>query len=311
MRVVFLPRTRVIGVEQKITSRGVVRVEILELDSAATDPSAPDRVAQTLEAGGLVIFPDLPFGLEPHERAFLDPAVLGRSKNVSLNPADGALGGTVLEGEDKARLAAMVARFSARADSLLAQVTPHYVSGLQKRRTSFRPGEVTERVLSPRKDDRRLHVDAFPANPVQGRRILRVFANVNPAGQTRLWDVGEDDFETFARQFAPRLPRLKGGGWLRERLGLTKGRRTGYDEVMLRLHDMAKLDDTYQAKAAKRRVAFAPGSMWIVYTDSVLHAALAGQHAFEQTYLMAPQAMCDEQKAPVRVLERILGKPLI
>jgi hypothetical protein len=286
-------------------------VEILELDGATTDLSAPNRVAQTLEAGGLVIFPDLPFVLDKDEQAFLDPAVLGKSKNVSLNPADGALSGTVVEGEDKARLAAMVARFSARADALLAQVAPHYVGGLQKRRTSFRPGAVTERVLSPRKDDRRLHVDAFPANPVQGRRILRVFANVNPAGQSRLWDVGEDDFETFARQFAPRLPRLTGGGWLMERLGLTRGLRTGYDEVMLRLHDMAKLDEAYQAKAAKRRVAFAPGSMWIVYTDSVLHAALAGQHAFEQTYLMPPQAMCDEKKAPVRVLERILSKRLI
>lgn len=284
-------------------------VEILELDSDLADAS--NRAAQTLEAGGLVIFPHLPFALDAEEQAFLDPVILGKSKNVSLDPAHGGLSGTSLEGEAKARLAAMVERFSARADALLAAVTPHYVGGLQKRRTSFRPGAVTERVLSPRKDDRRLHVDAFPANPVQGRRILRVFANVNPYGQCRLWDVGEDDFETFARQFAPRLAPPKGGGWLMEALGLTKGRRTGYDDTMLQLHDLAKLDATYQAAAAKRRLAFAPGAMWIVYTDSVLHAALAGQHAFEQTYLMAPNAMCDERLAPVRVLERLLERPLL
>ncbi len=290
-------------------------VEILELDSDAADPSAPNRAARVLEAGGLVLFPHLPFTLEADERAFLDPAILGKSKNVSLNPANGTLSGATVEAEEKARLSAMVARFSARADALLSQVTPHYVDGLQKRRTSFRPGAVTERVLSPRKDDRRLHVDAFPANPVQGRRILRVFANVNPDGQSRLWDVGEDDFETFARQFSPRLPKPQGtrpaGDWLMEKLGLTKGRRTAYDQAMLHLHDMAKLDEAYQASTTKRRVAFAPGSMWIVYTDSVLHAALAGQHAFEQTYLMPPQAMCDERLAPVRVLERLLDRSLI
>ncbi|MHB8285737.1 MAG: Kdo hydroxylase family protein [Caulobacteraceae bacterium] len=283
-------------------------MEVLELDSDAADAS--NRAAHTLEVGGLVLFPHLPFALEAEEQAFLDPAILGKSKNVSLNPADGVLSGTSLEGQAKARLASMVARFSARADALLANVTPHYVSGLQKRRTSFRPGAVTERVLSPRKDDRRLHVDAFPANPVQGRRILRVFANVNPHGEPRLWDVGEDSFETFAQQFSPQLRKAQGGGWLMEKLGLTKGRRTGYDQVMLQLHDTAKLDEAYQASAAKRRLSFAPGAMWIVYTDSVLHAALGGQHAFEQTYLMPPQAMCDERLAPVRVLERLLERPL-
>ena len=284
-------------------------VEILELEDDAQDAS--NRAARTLEAGGLVLFPHLPFALDADEQAFLDPAILGKSKNVSLNPVDNVLSGTSVEGEAKARLAAMVARFSVRADALLAAVTPHYLGGLQKRRTSFRPGAVTERVLSPRKDDRRLHVDAFPANPVQGRRILRVFVNVNPHGQSRLWDVGEDSFDTFAAQFAPRLSKPKGGGWMMERLGLTKGRRTSYDQTMLQLHDMAKLDEAYQASAAKRRMAFPPGAMWIVYTDSVLHAALAGQHAFEQTYLMAPQAMCDERLAPVRVLERLLGRPLV
>lgn len=42
-----------------------------------------------------------------------------------------------------------------------------------------------------RADDRRLHVDAFPTRPNYGERILRVFANVNPAGVPRAWRVGE------------------------------------------------------------------------------------------------------------------------
>jgi hypothetical protein len=205
----------------------------------------------------------------------------------------------------------MVKRFADRAESLLAQLTPAYACALQRRRTSFRPGAVADRALSRRKDDRRLHIDAFPSNPVQGRRILRVFANVNPDGRSRLWDLGEEDFESFARRFEPRLHMPHGGGWLMQKLGLTKGRRTKYDQAMLDLHDLAKLDDRYQERAPKRRVAFPAGAMWVVYTDSVLHAALAGQHAFEQTFLLPIEAMRDEARAPVRILERITGRALI
>lgn len=284
-------------------------VEILELDERTTPPK--DRAAKVLEGGGLVIFPDLPFELEAGEHGFLDPAILAKAKNVSLDPATGQVSGAQVEGEARTRLTAMLARFSARADALIAQFAPHYTDGVQKRRTSFRPGAVDVRALSPRKDDRLLHVDAFPANPVQGRRILRVFVNVNPNGESRLWDVGEDDFETLAQRYLPRINLSPGDGWLMERLGLTKGRRTAYDQAMLKLHDMTKFDRAYQDGAPKRRVALPPGAMWMVYTDSVLHAALAGQHAFEQTYLLAPQAMVDETRAPVRVLERLMGRPLI
>ena len=73
---------------------------------------------------------------------------------------------------------------------------------------------------------------------------------------------------------------------------------------MLQLHDKAKLDDGWQASAPKTRMAFPAGSTWVVYTDSVLHAALSGQHAFEQTYLMPIDGMADERRSPLRILER-------
>ncbi len=284
-------------------------VEILELAS----PGAPGagRATEVLEAGGLVLLPALPFALSETEQAFLDPAVLARSKNVSLDPATGRLGGARVDGEAASRLAAMIRRFSTCADALLAELAPAYGPHLQKRRTSFRPGAVDQRALSPRKDDRRLHVDAFPANPVQGRRILRVFANVDPQARPRLWEVGEDDFEAIAGRFAGRLGRRGGHGGLMQRLGLTKGRRTAYDQAMLDLHDAAKLDGAFQAEAPRRRIAFPSGSMWVVYTDATLHAALAGQHALEQTYLLPPEGMQDETRAPVRILERRLGRALI
>jgi hypothetical protein len=285
--------------------------EVLELSGCSSVSSDARCAADVLETGGVVVFPNLPFQIAEAERRFLDPAILTDSKNVSLDPATGALGGTRLEGEDARALGGMVRRFADHAENLLAQLTPAYASALQRRRTSFRPGAVADRALSRRKDDRRLHVDAFPSNPVQGRRILRVFANVNPQGCSRLWDVGEEDFESFARRFEPRLHMPHGGGWLMHKLGLTKGRRTKYDQAMLDLHDLAKLDDRYQERAPKRRIAFPAGAMWVVYTDSVLHAALAGQHALEQTFLLPVEAMRDEARAPVRILERITGRALI
>ena len=264
-----------------------------------------------LERDGLVMIQGLPFALEPGEDGFLTTEVFsGESKNVSYDPASGKVGGTKLEGEALERMRAMIARYSDFAQGVLARVAPDYGPHLQLRRTSFRPGPVDTRVMSKRKDDRRLHVDAFPSSPNQGRRILRVFTNVHPKGLERVWEVAEDDFEGYAKRWIGQVKPRPAGAW-REAVGLTKGRRTAYDSVMLQLHDKSKLDDAWQAAEPKTRLAFPPGATWIVYTDSVLHAALSGQHAFEQTFYLPPEAMAEPARAPVRVLERLMGQPLL
>jgi hypothetical protein len=283
--------------------------EVLEL-AGLSDPKAAQAV-EVLERGGLVLFPTLPFEIEAAERALIDPAILrGSSKNVSYDPSADKLGGSNLQDGRLELAKAMVKRYAARADAVLSAITPRYGPHLQKKRTSFRPGAIETRALSPRKDDKRLHVDAFPASPVQGRRIFRVFTNAHPAGQARLWTVGDQDFEAFAAEYRPRIAPKSAGAW-RERVGLTRGRRTAYDSAMLQLHDAAKLDDGWQARAPKTPIAFPAGSTWVVYTDSVLHAAMSGQHAFEQTYLMPIAAMGDERRSPLRILERLTGRPLL
>ena len=286
--------------------------EVLSLASAG-ERGESDRAVQVLEEGGLVLLPDQPFEVQDAERDLIDPAVLGGgSKNISLDPRTGTLSGSSLGGERLEALAAMTRRYGDFADRLIARLAPSYASHLKRKRTSFRPGAVATRALSPRKDDRRLHVDAFPSSPVGGDRILRVFSNVDPQGRDRIWEVGEQGFEAFARQFA--LGFARGGGGLRSLLslsGVTRGRRTAYDQAMLDLHDSAKLDDPWQAAAPRRRLAFAAGTSWIVYTDGVLHAALEGQHAFEQTYLMPLEAMSVPVLSPQRTLERVLGRALL
>ncbi|HEY5239610.1 MAG TPA: Kdo hydroxylase family protein, partial [Rhizomicrobium sp.] len=93
-------------------------------------------------------------------------------------------------------------------------------------------------------------------------------------------------------------------------LGVTRGRRAPYDSLMLGLHDGAKLDEEYQAKAPQTEIAFPPGSTWACYTDQVMHAALAGQYVLEQTFHLDIDAMAEPARAPISVLERMLKTKL-
>jgi hypothetical protein len=72
-----------------------------------------------------------------------------------------------------------------------------------------------------------------------------------------------------------------------------------------------KADTAYQAQAPQHTQQFAPGSSWLVYTDQVSHAAMAGQHLFEQTFYLPVEAMHDVATSPLRVLERLLRRQLV
>jgi hypothetical protein len=201
--------------------------------------------------------------------------------------------------------------FAAQALALVHHLLPSYRAALEQARTSYRPIPVEGRVSSYKQDDRRLHVDAFPSRPTQGRRILRVFSNVHPDGAARVWQIGEP-FEAFIARFLPRVrPPWPGQAWLLERLHLTHGRRSRYDHLMLALHDLAKGDDAYQRTAPRIEMAFPAGSTWIAYTDMVVHAAIAGQYLLEQTFHLPVSAMQEPGRAPLRRLEAACRRPLV
>ena len=261
-----------------------------------------------LEAGAVLYFPGLAFRLNSDETQFLDASVSdGKAKNISLNPATGKLQATSLSGARAQALAAMMERFGSGAAGLIHALLPY--RNVERARTSFRPVQVEGRHYSKISDDRLLHVDAFPSRPMRGRRILRFFANVAPpsADAARRWQVGEP-FEDFARQFLPRVSaHMPGKSWLYAKLGVTQGRRSLYDELMLSLHDAAKLDAAFQANSPQTTVEFPPGSCWLVFTDQVLHAALGGEFALEQTFHLDVSEMAEPARAPVKVLERLSG----
>jgi 3-deoxy-D-manno-octulosonic acid hydroxylase-like protein len=269
------------------------------------------RACAALEAGR-VLLARLPFAVAPDEAFLLSPSIMGSErKNISFDPSDGSLSNTALDGVQADRLRAMLRRFGDSAETLLHDLLPDYATGLERARTSFRPAEIAGRSYSPRHDDRLLHVDAFPSRPMGGRRILRLFTNVAPDGAAREWRVGEP-FADFARRFLPRTGSgVPGGAWLLQRLGITRGRRSEYDRLMLRLHDVGKLDQGYQAKGPKADVAFPAGTTWMCFTDQVLHAALAGHCALEQTFHVPVGVMAEPARAPLRVLERLAGRTLV
>lgn len=277
-------------------------------------PNRPDQggLEEVLESGKVLYFPRLAFSLAPSEQRFLSEQWSdGKAKNISFRGATEPLRGARGEAADIELLRQLLARYADSAARLVAALFPRYQGYLRQGFTSFRPVSAAGRKTSWRKDDSRLHVDAFPSNPTGGVRLLRVFTNVNPEGVPRVWRVGES-FETFAGKFYPRVSRpLPGSAWLLKTLGLTKSRRSEYDHIMLQLHDRGKADLDYQAHSPQETFPFPPGSTWVVYSDQVQHAVLSGQYMFEQTFYLEPAHLVRPELGPLAVLERLAGKALL
>jgi hypothetical protein len=266
--------------------------------------------AAALEDGNVLYLPDLGFRVEPAEAALFTQAILGSAKNASFDPASGRLGGTTVNGNEAELLRGFIHRFSDAAASLVGELLPRYRESLVRGRASFRPAEIAGRASSWRKDDTRLHVDSFPATPTGGRRILRVFSNVNPHGKARVWRIG-GEFEAVAGRFVSGLSLpLPGSGHLLALMRVTRSPRSAYDALMLQLHDRMKGDEEFQRESPQSAFDFPAGSTWMAFTDEVSHAATAGQYQLEQTFLLPVASMQQPERSPLRVLERLKGRRL-
>ena len=280
-------------------------------DTSWADDGPTRGVERVVEDGQVLSFPHLPFVLSESERRFLDPRWAdGKAKNISVRWPGAELRGALGEAADLAALKAMVVRYAEQSEAFALRLFPHYRGHLVRGNTSFRPVDVAGRETSWRKDDTRLHVDAFPSNPMHGTRLLRVFCNVNPNGEPRRWRVGMP-FEQLARLYLPTIRRpVPGSAALLQALHITKRRRTEYDHTMLLLHDRTKADAAFQQDSPQAAVNFAPGTTWVVFSDQVLHAAMGGQHMMEQTFYLPPERQHDPRASPLGVLERLMGRPL-
>jgi hypothetical protein len=285
---------------------------IVTLDLTSFSPEltreAQQAAVHAIEDGGVLVLPQVNFELTASERRFLSAEWSdGRAKNISLD--DAALKGARGTPADRAELAAMIARFATNAAQLVTTLFPRYAPYVTRARTSFRPQPAVGRKMSWRKDDSRLHVDAFPSRPNRGERILRVFANVSLT-EDRVWRVGEP-FETMAKTLLPRVGRpLPGAAIALAGLRVTKGMRSEYDHLMLGLHDRAKADLGYQRRCSQQIVRFAPGTTWLCFSDQVMHAAVSGQYMLEQTIHLPLAALYDPTRSPLAILRRLTGRAL-
>lgn len=276
----------------------------------ACSSAEQEQALFALERGDVLLFPQLRFSLQQHEKQLLSPSVAGHGKNVSLSPVNGVLRGSSVDETQRELLRDMMQRFAVSTLTLLHSLLPKYKAGLQQARTTYRPVEIAGRSTSWRKDDTRLHIDNFPSSPTQGKRILRVFTNINPHGQARTWRLGEA-FENVARRYFASLPKPIGGeDYALQLFGVTKNRRSAYDHFMLHLHDRMKADLVYQSQCPQTVHDFPPGSTWMVFTDQASHAAMSGQYALEQTFQFPVDSMLDSAQSPLRILERLLVRPL-
>ncbi len=278
---------------------------------SAAEMQAGRSLAGALEDGAVLLFPDLDFPFSDFERRFVErPFADGKAKNVNIRGAGAELRGAAGSPEEQEALRQLLIRYRRFSEELIARVLPDYAGRISFAGTSYRPFEVDKRKMSWRRDDTRLHVDAFPSNPIGEKRILRVFRNINPSGLTRHWRVGED-FGAMADKFLPKLPGYSPlSARLLAALRITKARRSEYDHLMLHLHDALKQDETYQKDAPQAEVHFQPGQTWVTFSDLVMHGAMGGRYMLEQTAYLPVAAQADPDKSPQRILARKLGRPL-
>ncbi len=295
-----------------MTSPERIQHSAIDSWSCELDAQRGDALCAQIERGGVILLPRLPFGLLPGEERFLSDAfAVEERKNVNIRAGSREVRGARGTAEELQALGAMVGRYAAAATQLIDGLFPRYRAHCRAGSTSFRPCRVEGRAQSWRGDDTRMHVDAFPSNPMRGRRILRVFSNVNPRSRPRMWNIGEP-FAEYARRFLPRTKReVPGSASLLAVLRVTKSRRSAYDHLMLQLHDAAKADLEYQRSAPRLEVGFPAGSTWIVFTDEVVHGATAGQFAFEHTLYLDVEGMRDRSASPLAVLEGLTGRALV
>ncbi|MCL9682680.1 Kdo hydroxylase family protein [Legionella maioricensis] len=258
-----------------------------------------------LEAGKILFFPEHYFSSIDH--ALMSESILHSThKNVSYDYKRNKLGAFKKDvpGLDK-KLEHFMRGYAEFAHKLIQTALPSYVPHLQWGRTSFRPAQISGRATSRRKDDTRLHVDSFSATPVNGLRILRVFCNINPQQEPRVWNLGEP-FAQVLNRFAPRIrPYSKLTARVLKLVKTTKTLRSPYDHYMLHLHDTMKRDDRYQEQVEKIQINFPSQSSWIVFTDHVSHAALSGQYLLEQTFYLPVDKMANPELSPFNEWKKI------
>ena len=284
-------------------------------------PAEPADYRPELETGNVLFFPETPF-VFPHEsKEFLRNLSFSGGaihKNVAYRPASDRVTGVEAGKAQLEQLRNIMREYSRSVVRFTADLLPCYAATWKLDYASFRPLEEEGRNLPLNKRNDLIHTDAFPSRPTNGDLILRVFTNIHTS-KSRNW-ITTDAFRAVAEQYAfdAGLQRIAATGSFRNSstrllrsFGLPIVSRSPYDRFMLRFHDYLKQNQAFQQTCPKYRFDFPPGSTWLAFTDVVPHSVHSGQHALEQTFIVARASLAHPENAPVSILERLCGKPLL
>lgn len=282
---------------------------------------SPSDYRPELEAGNVLFFPETPFELAEQVKEFLrhlDFAGGAVHKNIAYRPASDRITGIDAGTPQAEKVRDTMREYSRIVIEFTKDLLPEYAKSWKVDYASFRPLEEQGRDLPLNKRNDLIHTDAFPSRPTNGDLILRVFTNIHPS-KTRNWVVA-DPFQVIAEKYA-RVAGLeqiatRGKLWnqsarMLKGFGLPVIPRSPYDRFMLHFHEYLKRNADFQGNCAKYAFEFPPGSTWLTFTDLVPHSVHSGQHALEQTFIVARESMADPDRAPVAVLERLCGKQLV
>jgi hypothetical protein len=249
-----------------------------------------------------------------------------RRKNISYHPEVGRVVGIGGDKSIQERSRRILEEHSRQVRAFLERALQPLARGWTVATSSFRPLQERGRALSPHASNERVHVDAGAYGATHGNRILRFFMNAHPS-EDRVWVTKGTFPEVYRRygQAAGVAPSGAGrdlsegtGNRLYTRL-LDAASRAGfpiarladtspYDRLMRRFHNYMKDSPEFQeTPEGHRKFAFGPGSAWMVFTDMVTHACIAGQHAFIDTFIV-PLANCRHPAmAPYSLLQQAPG----
>jgi hypothetical protein len=293
--------------------------------------SAGASITEALESNHIVFFPSSPVPLPDaatlrYLRTEL-PARL-KLKNISYHPEVDRITGFEGDASTAERLTRILKEHLTGVSAFLGEQIPHLAEDWTIGTCSVRPIEERGRNLKPHASNELVHVDAGAYGATDGDRILRFFVNFNDQ-EDRVWAT-QGPIERIVDRFGREAGLLDPEGRLARRLtkgakdralsGLVQGLAhlnplarvldtSPYDRAMRQLHNYMKDNVTFRNdRRDYEEVRFPPYSAWMVFTDGVSHASLAGQFAFVTTIIVRRSRMKYPQFAPFNVLMALREK---
>lgn len=292
-----------------------------------TDKQLSDgaSITEALESNHIVFFPSSPVPL-PDEATlrYLRTGLPARLKlkNISYHPEVDRITGFEGDGSTAQRLTLILKEHLSGVTAFLRAKVPHLADDWTIGTCSVRPIEEHGRNLKPHASNELVHVDAGAYGATDGDRILRFFVNFNDH-EDRVWAT-QGPIERIVDRFGREAGLLDPEGRLAWRLtkgpkdralsGLVQGLAhlnplarvldtSPYDRAMRRLHNYMKDNAAFREdRRDYEELRFPPYSAWMVFTDGVSHASLAGQFAFVTTIIVRRRRMKYPQFAPFNVL---------